>query len=106
MAGSGLQTERTAPAWFRTSLSFACVGALLLHTSAALSRPVPGALGALALTAGGSGVLTTGARYRRTNAAIRGGRPAGPSPMLLATTATVAATFPLVQLVAVFIRST
>lgn len=100
VADSGLQSERTALAWFRTALAFAAIGGLLLHVSHALTSPVPGVLGAVALAAGGAGVLSAGPRYRSTDLAVRAGRPAAPPEALVAGTAALAVMLPLVLLAA------
>ena len=105
VADSGLQNERTALAWFRTGLSFAGAGALLLHASAAKTQPVPGLLGAAALAAGGVGVLVAGSRYRCAEAAVRGGRPAVAPSVLIATTAVITLMIPLGLLFALLGRA-
>ena len=97
----GLQNERTSLAWFRTGFSFAGVGALLLRSSNLLSLPVPGVLGALALAAGGGGLMTAGLRYAVADAAIRSRGPAGPHPRLMAATAAITLLLPLSLLLAV-----
>lgn len=43
----GLQSERTRLAWSRTALSFAAVGALLLHSGSATSSPTHAMAGLL-----------------------------------------------------------
>lgn len=96
----GLQNERTSLAWFRTGLSFAAVGALLLHSSELLRHPVPGLLGAIALATGGAGVMVSGRRYAHADAAIRQRRPAGPHPRLMAATAGLTLLLPLALLLA------
>jgi len=97
---AGLQNERTALAWFRTGLSFTGAGALLLHSSGGLTRPLPGVLGALTLAAGGAAVLAAERRYRTTDAAVRGGRPAAPPAWLVAGTAGLTMVLSLALLVA------
>ncbi|GAC1343452.1 MAG: hypothetical protein NVSMB29_16150 [Candidatus Dormibacteria bacterium] len=96
----GLQNERTSLAWFRTGLSFAGVGALLLRSSDLLRLAVPGVLGALALAAGGAGLITAGLRYAHADAAIRSRGAAGPHPRLLAATAALTLLLPLGLLLA------
>ena len=76
------------------------MGALLLHSSELLRRPVPGVLGAFALATGGAGVLTAGLRYAHADAdaAIQQGRSAGPHPRLVAVTAGLTLLLPLALL--------
>jgi len=69
----GLQNERTSLAWFRTGLSFAGAGALVLHASEGLRRPGPGLLGVMALAVAGLTVMFSSRRYRRTDEALRRG---------------------------------
>ena len=99
-ADAGLQNERTSLAWFRTSLSFAGVGALLLRSSAGLARPVPAVLGSLALAVSGATLLISTARYSSVDAQIRRQRPAPPPKWLLLATALTAVTLPVALLVA------
>jgi len=92
---SGLQNERTSLAWFRTSLSFAAVGALLLRASGSLDRPLPGVLGALALAFSAVAMLTSTRRYQAADTAIRHRRVATPPRGLMAATAALALILPV-----------
>jgi len=105
VADVGLQNERTSLAWFRTSLSFAGVGALLIRVSVGLSRPVPAALGAAALALSGGTLLTSATRYRRADAGIRLRRPVPSPTRLLGASAAVAFLLPTTLLVAQLVES-
>lgn len=98
-AEAGLQNERTSLAWFRTSLSFAGVGALLLRSSMGLDRPVPAALGALALALSGVTLITSRTRYTSTATSIRRAQPIPRPTGLFQVTAVVALTMPVTLLV-------
>lgn len=80
-ARRGLQNERTYLAWQRTGLSFAGVGALLLHMAVTNHRPMaylPAIVGLLI------GAVVLGAailRYRNIGTATAG-RAAGPAPFI------------------------
>lgn len=101
----GLPNERTALAWLRTGLSFAAMGALLLHASDGLTRPAQGLLGAVALAVGGAGVLTARQRYRDADAAVlRGGRVA-PHAWLLRAMAALTVTLSVILLVAALLEA-
>jgi uncharacterized membrane protein YidH (DUF202 family) len=70
-ANPGLAEERTYLAWQRTGLSFAAVGALLLHLAVRIHHPAAYLPGVLGLTLGAV-VLASGLfRYRNAAAAPR-----------------------------------
>ena len=105
VADVGLQNERTSLAWFRTSLSFAGVGALLIRVSAGLSRPLPAALAAAALALSGVTLLTSATRYGRADAGIRLGGPVPSPTRLLGALAAIAILLPTTLLVAQLVES-
>ena len=105
VADVGLQNERTSLAWFRTSLSFAGVGALLIRVSTGLSRPVPAALAAAALALSGVTLLTSATRYGRANADIRLGGPVPSPTRLLRASAAIAFLLPMTLLVAQLVEA-
>lgn len=98
-AEAGLQNERTSLAWFRTSLSFAGVGALLLRFSMGLDESTFAALGALALAMSGATLVTSRGRYTTTATSIRRSQPIPRPAGLLALTAAVALAMPVTLLV-------
>jgi len=62
----GLQSERTRLAWSRTALSFAAVGALLLHTGTLTGHRLQELPGLLALGAAAATYLLGVGRYHAT----------------------------------------
>ncbi|MFG1943015.1 DUF202 domain-containing protein [Nonomuraea sp. NPDC048826] len=72
----GLQSERTRLAWVRTAVLLATggLGAAGLAVRTSLPLPAAAAFAAAALC-GGILLIRTGARFRRVQAALHGGRP-------------------------------
>ncbi len=62
----GLQSERTRLSWSRTALSFAAVGALLLHTGLSTARVLLELPGLLALCSAAVAYLLGVGRYHAT----------------------------------------
>ena len=62
----GLQSERTRLAWSRTALSFAAVGALLLHTGTSMGNRLQELPGLLALCSAAATYLLGVSRYHAT----------------------------------------
>ncbi len=62
----GLQAERTRLAWSRTALSFAAVGALLLHANASTGYRLQELPGLLALCSAAATYLLGVGRYHAT----------------------------------------
>jgi uncharacterized membrane protein YidH (DUF202 family) len=100
-ASPGLQRERTYLAWQRTGLSFAGIGALLLHVADKDHHPLvylPGVFG-LAL---GAGILAAALiRYRNPRAAPATDHPE-PAALLLGMAAGGATVLGLCALVVIF----
>jgi uncharacterized membrane protein YidH (DUF202 family) len=71
---SGLQAERTRLAWSRTALSFAAVGALLLHNGLSRGDPVYGLPGIIALCFAAATYLLGVGRYHATNRRVPRGQ--------------------------------
>lgn len=69
---AGLQSERTYLAWQRTGLSFAAVGALLVHAAGGIGHPFADIPGLFGLAAGAVILLRGLLRYRWITAAARG----------------------------------
>ncbi|MBX6388167.1 MAG: DUF202 domain-containing protein [Frankia sp.] len=86
---SGLQSERTYLAWLRTALSFAGLGALLLH-SALSDRPALLAPGILGMATGAALAVIARQRYRMVVGAVIVGR--SPVDHRLVAAASAAAT--------------
>jgi uncharacterized membrane protein YidH (DUF202 family) len=63
----GLQAERTRLAWSRTALSFAAVGALLLHNGITTGDPVRWVPGLVGLSCAAATYLLGVVRYHATN---------------------------------------
>jgi uncharacterized membrane protein YidH (DUF202 family) len=63
----GLQAERTRLAWSRTALSFAAVGALLLHNAITTGDRLRGVPGLIALCSAAAAYLLGVSRYHATN---------------------------------------
>jgi uncharacterized membrane protein YidH (DUF202 family) len=72
VADAGLQSERTYLAWQRTGLSFAGVGALLVHVAGGVHHPLAAVPGILGLAVGAAVLLGGFVRYRSAVAAARG----------------------------------
>lgn len=91
LADPGGQGERTYLAWHRTGLSFAAVGAALIHVDGQDGQRLSEAIGLFGIAAGL--VLICGAmwRYRHSATAARGERSAA-APLLVLTTAVSAGT--------------
>lgn len=66
MLDPGLQAERTRLAWSRTSLSFAAVGALLLHNGLTTGDRLHGLPGLIALCCAAATYLLGVSRYHAT----------------------------------------
>jgi uncharacterized membrane protein YidH (DUF202 family) len=71
-------SERTYLAWQRTGLSFAALGALLLHAAGGMHHPLASLPGIAGLVAGGVILLRALVRYPRLAAAARARRRAAP----------------------------
>ena len=86
LADPGGQNERTYLSWHRTGLSFAAVGAALVHAGGHGTQRLSGAIGLFGIAAGI--VLLCGAmrRYRHSATAVREERPTA-APLLVLTTA-------------------
>lgn len=79
IADAGLQSERTYLSWQRTGLSFAAVGALLVHAAGGVRHPLADIPGLFGLAAGAVILLRGLLRYRVLAAAARGeGQAASP----------------------------
>lgn len=79
LTDSGLQSERTYLAWQRTGLSFAALGALLVHVAGGVRQPFADLPGLFGLAAGAVILLRGLLRYRVIVAAARGeGQAASP----------------------------
>jgi uncharacterized membrane protein YidH (DUF202 family) len=76
VADRGLQGERTFLAWQRTGLSFAAVGATLLHFGGTAERCASGVIGLFGVAAGGLLIAAAIPRYRHFAPAARGEHPA------------------------------
>jgi uncharacterized membrane protein YidH (DUF202 family) len=63
----GLQAERTRLAWSRTALSFAAVGALLLHNGITTGDPLRWVPGLVGLCSSAATYLLGVSRYHATN---------------------------------------
>lgn len=84
----GLQSERTSLSWYRSGLSFAGVGALLLHTGG-FSHPLSELPGIAALVVAAAIMGAAHLRYRSTGRSLA--RDDNPLPALwLPTVMTVA----------------
>jgi uncharacterized membrane protein YidH (DUF202 family) len=70
----GLQAERTRLAWSRTALSFAAVGALLLHNGLTTGDPMHGLPGVIALSSAAATYLLGVGRYHATNRRVPRGQ--------------------------------
>ncbi len=101
VADVGLQSERTYLAWQRTGLSFAAVGALLVHAAGGLQHPLAVTPGLFGLTVGAVILLRALLRYSTAVEAARGHRhgAAGASVAAVAAAATVLAVAGLVVMV-------
>jgi uncharacterized membrane protein YidH (DUF202 family) len=86
VADPGGQGERTYLAWQRTALSFAAVGALLVHYGADAQQPVYSALGVFGLAVAAVLLGIAMPRYRHALPAARGERGAA-MPLLILLTA-------------------
>jgi uncharacterized membrane protein YidH (DUF202 family) len=64
---SGLQAERTRLAWSRTALSFAAVGALMLHSGMSTGARLDELPGLIALCSAAATYLLGVGRYHATN---------------------------------------
>jgi uncharacterized membrane protein YidH (DUF202 family) len=64
---SGLQAERTRLAWSRTALSFAAVGALMLHSGLSTGGRLDELPGLIALCSAAATYLLGVSRYHATN---------------------------------------
>ncbi|MEO3869221.1 DUF202 domain-containing protein [Nonomuraea sp. B12E4] len=72
----GLQSERTRLAWVRTAVALATGGLGAAGLSMRHQLPLPAVAGfALAALCGAVLLIRTGARFRRVQAALHGGRP-------------------------------
>ncbi len=102
VADVGLQSERTYLAWQRTGLSFAAVGALLVHAVGGLQHPLAVAPGVFGLAVGAVILFRALVRYRGAVEAARGrrGAAAGSVTAAVAGAATVLAVAGLVVIVA------
>lgn len=85
VADPGGQGERTYLAWQRTALSFAAVGAAVVHYGAEDSQPVATALGALGLAMAAVLLAAAMPRYRHALPAARGQHRTA-LPMLISVT--------------------
>jgi len=86
----GLQNERTYLSWQRTGLSYAAVGALLLHGSGGRGLSVRLVPGMLALVAAATLMLRAYLHYRGTHHRVRQDLPAV-APRLIAGVAALTA---------------
>ncbi len=100
IADPGLQSERTYLAWQRTGLTFAGVGALLVHSATRLHSVLAYLPGAAGLAVAAVILLRALLRYRSIEAAARGRRDAA-SPRLAAALAVVAALLGITGLIVV-----
>lgn len=97
----GLQNERTALAWVRTSLSLAGAGALLARAAAG-SPPLAAAVLGVALVVGVSLFVSSDrARHRRALALERGEPIVAPAPVVATAIATTALALVAVGLILV-----
>ncbi len=71
----GLQAERTRLAWSRTALSFAAVGALLLHNGITASDPLHSLPGVVGLCCAAGTYLLGVSRYHATTRRVPRGEP-------------------------------
>jgi uncharacterized membrane protein YidH (DUF202 family) len=67
----GLQAERTRLAWSRTALSFAAVGALLLHNGMSTGDRLHGLPGVIALCGAAATYLLGVGRYHATTRKVQ-----------------------------------
>lgn len=88
---AGLQSERTYLAWQRTGLSFAAVGALLIHAAGGVEHPLADIPGLAALVVGAIILLRAVLRYRSIVTAARTGRSAASAPLAAAVAAAATA---------------
>jgi uncharacterized membrane protein YidH (DUF202 family) len=103
VADAGLQAERTYLAWQRTGLSFAAVGALLVHAAGGVKHPLSDVPGLIGLAVGAVVLLRGLLRYRLAVEAARGQRStaAGAAVGGIALAATVLSVAGLVLVLAV-----
>lgn len=100
VADPGLQSERTYLAWQRTGLTFAGVGALLVHAAGKLHNVLAYLPGAFGLAVAAIILLRAVLRYRTVVAAARGEAEAA-SPRLAAGLAAAALVLGVTGLVVV-----
>ena len=101
VADPGVQGERTYLAWQRTGLSFAAIGAALVHLGGPGDQRVAGVTGLFGIAAGA--LLLGGAmpRYRHSVPAARGEHRTA-TPLLVLTTAVSAVLLGVGALLVVF----
>lgn len=99
-ASPGLQRERTYLAWQRTGLSFAGVGALLLHTADRTHHPLAYLPGILGLALGAVVLASALIRYRNPRRAVATDHPE-PAALLLGLAAAGAAILGVSSLVVI-----
>lgn len=87
---AGLQSERTYLAWQRTGLSFAAVGALLIHAAGGVRHPLADVPGLVILAVAAVILLRAVLRYRSIVAAARTGRSAASAALAAAVAAAAA----------------
>ena len=75
MIDRGLQAERTRLAWSRTALSFAAVGALLLHSGVTTGDPIRWLPGLIGLSCAAAAYLLGVSRYHATTRRVPRGEP-------------------------------
>lgn len=90
IADAGLQSERTYLAWQRTGLSFAAVGALLVHVAGGISHPLADVPGLVGLGVGAVILLRSLIRYRSLVAVAGGDGSAASAPVIAAVAAITA----------------
>ena len=88
---AGLQSERTYLAWQRTGLSFAAVGALLVHAAGGVRHPLADIPGLFGLAVGAVILLRGLLRYRSIVAAARGEGSAASARVVAAVAAAATA---------------
>jgi uncharacterized membrane protein YidH (DUF202 family) len=88
----GLQAERTRLAWSRTSLSFAAVGALLLHTGISTGNRLHELPGLIALCSAAATYFLGVGRYHATTRKVPREQPMTSAGSVRALSALTAAT--------------